>query len=150
MCLGCLRDNEVQYSQHIGASSAYLSLADFALLTFERKKHMYILFYDDEHAGYPVHRSLLDVVNDLVASHPLARAFELPDAPDMSNPDTWTLACCRADFQRGQFQQLNHYLPVFTKEQLAQEWGVAVMETKDGFNNKMTLFFSTIYLDNPR
>lgn len=131
-CLKCLRFEEA-YGDYVGMRGVYLSLLDLAMLSWLRKKNTWVIIYDDEFDEKPSCRNLVDMLVALVKDVPGLDLGPLPaSAPyDPSSSDTWILAACAADFKRGAFLKLNHYVPVYSKESLGAEWANAVCRIQD-------------------
>lgn len=98
----------------------YLGLLDIALLAIQRKKDIVLLYYDNERAEGPLAtRSLADLIETLTGG---AEKFPCVGSCDLKSEDTWILAPCRADFRRCDFQSMNHFMPVYPRAQVKEDW----------------------------
>ena len=112
------------------SDGVFIGLADFALLSFSRGKDMLVVYHDNETAGLPVARPLFEILNSLLQGFDGAPLFKA-DVPDATCPSTWIVACCRADFRRGDFHTLNHFVPVFPSVQLGDSWAEYATRLQD-------------------
>ena len=120
----------LQYAQHVRSDGVFVGLADLALLSLARGKDMQVVYHDNENVGLPVARPLFGILNSLLEGFDGAPKFKA-DIPDPNCPSTWIIACCRADFKRGHFQSLNHFVPVYPKVQLGDCWDKYSASLKD-------------------
>lgn len=98
----------------------WLGLLDIALLAIQRKKDIALLYCDNERAMGPLAtRSLADLIESLTGG---AVKFPCVGSCDLKSEDTWILAVCRADFQRGNLQSMNHFMPVYPRAQVKEDW----------------------------
>eukprot|EP00438_Fugacium_kawagutii_P032310 Skav208268 [mRNA] locus=scaffold188:298459:299357:- [translate_table: standard] len=122
-----------RYADHICGKGTYLGLADIALWSVSKGKSPWILFWDDENVdGEPATRPLIEVLNQLVEG--TVPELEMPEKVTIESPDAWVVAACRADYSRGPFMKLNHYVPAFPRSQLGDDWQKEVDSIQDPGN----------------
>ena len=90
---------------------------------------MQVIFYDNEQQGVPKFVPVLELMNQILKDD--QDKFTVDDSPDLSSPVTWITAGCRGDFKRGDFLQINHFVPAYPKVQLGEEWPEAVNQVQD-------------------
>jgi len=104
----------------IGKDSEYLGHADIAALTIKLQStaSVMVLSYDNDFTDDSAPISLGSYLSNVSGG-----AWEfLPDSPDLEAfSSTWLIACCKANFQKGPYQSLNHYLPLFVEAQLGKD-----------------------------
>lgn len=88
----------------------------------ERKKTTLIVFYDDETKDQPVLRPLTDVLNQFFDAGSGVPKFKQVGNIDVNDASTWVMAACKADYTRGSFLSLNHYIPVYPRGKLGDFW----------------------------
>ena len=123
--------NKALYADHIAQKAVFLGLPELAMLCMARQKDMLILFWDDETGGDPIVRPLLQIFNELLESNPGTGKFEVNEQMDMNSSTLWITAAVRCDFKRGNFWNLNHFMPAYPKVQLGEEWQTAVQGLQD-------------------
>ena len=82
---------------------------------------MRIVYFDDEFAGSPPVLDMMDFIRPMVS-------VEDPDK-EARHPVPWYLACLMADYRRGSFQQLNHFMPLFSKTHMADGTWTTLAQT---------------------
>eukprot|EP00435_Cladocopium_sp_Y103_P023179 s4175_g5.t1 len=119
---------KAQYAQSCEKKGFYLGILDLCLFSIAYGKELAVVYWDDENSGNPVIRSGVRIMEQFVPDHVI---WEGPHEPDLASPDVWIFAAVRADWQRGSFRQLNHFIPVFSKQQLEKcEEGLFESTTK--------------------
>lgn len=123
---------EVQYATLCCKSAFYLGILDLALLALKRGKDLAVLYWDDENAaGIPVIRPALEIMQSFV---PECVHWDGKKTVNLASPDTWIAACLRAGFHRGSFCQMNHWIPVFSRQQMGEEfWSKRTTEVMNKF-----------------
>lgn len=118
MHLRKLFDFEEAYAETVATPGFYVGLLDLALLARVRKKQLMFLHYDNdpEWSG-----RLLTLWQVLEAMFPDADVATSEEPPSLSSSDTWCIACVMANYERGSFQQLNHFEPLYPLQQVGQE-----------------------------
>lgn len=120
--------NAVQekYSDFIAQDARYLGVLDLALIAEKYNKEIGLIYYDDDWADQLVCKRL---------SHHLWRVTarqvgsEIALEPDRTSENSWFVMACRADFVMGTFTTLNHFVPLWTKEQLGSLWDFSWAQT---------------------
>ena len=125
---------EAHYAKCIQKRGIYLGLLDLALLAMNRGKDILLVPYDDELEGPPKVRALSNIIRDFA---PDGWQFPGQAAPDITSPDTWVLALTNAKFVRAEFQMLNHYMPVFPQQQLADDWHTVATTAEKKLDSQM-------------
>ena len=109
-----------QYADFVTGRNEYLGVLDLALLAIQRKKDVVLLYYDNERPEGPLAmRSLAELIETLTGG---AEKFPGVGSCDPKSADTWILALCRADFHRCDFESMNHFMPVYPKAQVKEDW----------------------------
>ena len=96
----------------------YLGILDIAILAAAHEKDVLLLVYDNETKGPPVVRSVSSYLNGLDTKALLPGE----ESPSIHSPSTWIFAACHNSFERVDFLKLNHYLPLYPRSQLNEEW----------------------------
>ena len=113
------RSCEEEYVKLIAVEGHFLGLADLALLAGEQVSNIQVLHWDSELPdGCPAVRQLGQTLN-LVMEEQL---FQTKDGLDPADHLTWTFACTSATFERGAFLSMNHFVPLFTAQQVGERW----------------------------
>ena len=120
-----------RYAEHVAGKGIYLSLADLFLLCQNFNKDAYVVFYDDElPEAPPVCRRLVEIMNGAFDRTNLP-TFDVPQSGDVQHVDAWVFATCKADFQRSSFVLMNHYMPLYQKKILGDQWESDVTNLKE-------------------
>ena len=107
--------SEEQYAALTEKDGFYLGVLDMCVMAIERGKDLAFLYWDDEFPeGNPAIRSAIQVMESFVPDHVF---WDGPKELDLTSLDTWLLGCCRSDFRRATFRQLNHFIPLFSQGQ---------------------------------
>ena len=109
---------EEAYAKMIAQNGTFLGLPEIAMLAEREKKNVLLLYYDNDFEDVPTLTPLAQVLFSFTGGALGSADGELSD---MASLDTWVLAACRADFVKAPFQQLNHYMPVWTKKQMGSD-----------------------------
>ena len=108
---------EVSYAEIVKKNGFFTGLLDLALLAQSRKKRLMVLHYDDSGED-PQAVPLMDILR------PLYGSSELPPPEDMMHvggkSDTWYCAAILAEYAKGSYQQLNHFVPLFHKDTMGE------------------------------
>ena len=95
----------------------YLGILDLALIALEKGKTLILLHGDDEPEGLRP-RNVLEVMESFV---PTAVYWEGEKEMDFAALDTWIMLSCKANFAPATFRQLDHWIPLFSKQQEGEE-----------------------------
>lgn len=97
---------------------------------------MQVLFWDNENNGVPSATSLGQCLEQL-SGGALGEAFA--SVPDAGPEHVWTIAWCRATYERGECLTLNHSLPMFSQRQYnnPEMWKQHVAELEKTLNDKI-------------
>ena len=106
---------KAQYAKCCEKQGFYLGILDLCLLSIGYGKELAVIYWDDETSGEPVVRRGVDIMEQFV---PDFVVWEGPHKPNLASEHVWVFAAVRADWKRGSFRQLNHFIPMFSKEQL--------------------------------
>ena len=88
-------------------------------------KNLLIAYYDDETTELP---NVLPVKKAITRMVPGVEEAE-GDSHDPTSADTVTLCSLMADYTRGSFRQLNHYVPLFHRKKMGEaSWTTLVSE----------------------
>lgn len=101
---------EVKYSDLICREGVYLGLADIGQLAVESQVAVLVTAWDKEEFK----------LTDLRVSLPELKD-KLP-APDLSSGKTWVICFCCADYEKMIMYEINHTLPMFSKQQCGKDW----------------------------
>ena len=106
---------KAQYAQSCEKKGFYLGILDLCLMAISYGKELAVIYWDDEFDGNPVVRSGVDIMEQFVPDFVI---WDGPHQPDLASYDVWIFAAVRADWKRGSFRQLNHFVPLFSMQQL--------------------------------
>ena len=129
------------YADHVINDGVYLGLVDIAILAASREKDVLLMVYDNETEGSPTVRSLSSYFTGLDGRVQLAGE----ENPSIHSPSAWVFAACHNSFKRVEFTRLNHYMPLYPRSQLNEEWDpmisklvkqldAAIARTRDHWN----------------
>ena len=114
-----LIDHKELYAEQVKKDGFYLGILDLAMWAMDREKELFIIYHDDEYKDIPAVRPVDDICQDFV---PAALSWGQRKSGDMGSKNTWVVSACKADFTKGGFRQLNHFVPVFTRQQMGALW----------------------------
>lgn len=103
---------------------------------------MLLVYYDDEFEGKPVVSSVGEVLRKMFPdAHIPFQEEEI--APASSN--TWSVACLMANYVRGSFRQLNHFQPLFCREEMGEDlWSRVAKGSRDKLGKKIEKCLSSL------
>ena len=116
--------SKAAYAEKTRKMGFFLTLVDAVLLAKMHSRNIALVFYDKDCQGDPKMVPLLDCLN------PLVPGLELQGFGQDERADTWIIACVRGDFIKGDFRELNHFVPVFRKSHMGE--GVWSMVANEG------------------
>ena len=105
----------------VAKSGFFLGIADMALASSMQNKGLLVLYYDND----PSQPQLTTFVAKLKAMVEGAEAPSGFPSPELNDCTAWCAAACSADYQKRNFQNLNHWVPLFRKSVM----GVEMWET---------------------
>ena len=106
---------EVEYSKLVRKKGFYVGLADVTLMAWSVGRNVTFLIYDEE--AIPEYFSGLQVMLQAVDR----RALEASQVCPPDDAETWRLVFFRADFTKAHIERLNHFAPLWTREQVGDE-----------------------------
>eukprot|EP00435_Cladocopium_sp_Y103_P020860 s3829_g5.t1 len=130
-----------RYGKHISNDGTFLGLVDIAMLADKWNKNVVMLYYDNDFQGHHNLRLLRNIFNELLG-------FPQEPMPPLDSPDTWVIAVCRGDFSRDGFLSLNHYLPVWTRQQLGEVWEEAISPVQKKFEKRIATTIKRLEIEN--
>jgi hypothetical protein len=118
----------VAYANTVKKNGFFIGLLDLALLARSRKKRLMVLHYHDACQDPPQLAPVMDIF------HPLYASSEHSPPEDIMHVDhesgTWNVAVLLADYTRGSYQQLNHFVPLFQKDTMGEQlWSKLTQES---------------------
>ena len=131
---------EEKYAKHIAADGRYLGLVDIAMLGRKFNKTPVLLYYDQDFQGQNPLRLLRNIFNGMLG-------FDEEPMPPMDSPDTWVIGVCRSDFSREGFLSLNHYIPIWTRQQMGSVWEDVVPQTQGKLEKRIASTFKKLELE---
>ena len=119
---------KVAYANTVKKNGFFIGLLDLALLARSRKKRLMVLHYHDACQDPPQLAPVMDIF------HPLYASSEHSPPEDIMHVDhesgTWNVAVLLADYTRGSYQQLNHFVPLFQKDTMGEQlWSKLTQES---------------------
>ena len=76
-----------------------------------------LLYFDDEFTDLPKLVGFDQMLQSMFPDMDL----ELPASPpDPDSSETWCVAALQANYERGDFRQLNHYMPLFSRKAMGE------------------------------
>jgi len=115
----------VAYAETVTKPGFYLGVLDIALLARRREKDILILYYDDEFKDVPTVKNLSQILG---AIFPDAEVQGQKESPKPEHATAWCLASLMANYERGSFRQLNHFVPLFVKASMGEAMWETVAE----------------------
>jgi hypothetical protein len=113
---------------------------DIAMLGRKFNKTPVLLYYDQDFQGQNPLRLLRNIFNGMLG-------FDEEPMPPMDSPDTWVIGVCRSDFSREGFLSLNHYIPIWTRQQMGSVWEDVVPQTQGKLEKRIASTFKKLELE---
>ena len=119
---------KVAYANTVKKNGFFTGLLDLTLLARSRKKVLKVLHYHDACLNPPPVASVMEIF------HPVYSISEHVPPADMlhtgDKSDTWYAAVLLADYSKGSYQQLNHFVPLFHKHAMGEQlWSKLTQES---------------------
>jgi hypothetical protein len=113
---------------------------DIAMLGRKFNKTPVLLYYDQDFQGQNPLRLLRNIFNGMLG-------FDEEPMPPMDSADTWVIGVCRSDFSREGFLSLNHYIPIWTRQQMGSVWEDVVPQTQGKLEKRIASTFKKLELE---